>query len=106
MLFAGAHHDFFLNALAQGKVDQVVHILRIKHLGELLLLYKLKRNLRRLEIKFPQRRSLFIHLYPNGKIHVSDTCVQNYLEQAQNLLPASTGRSNPATGRKNTDARP
>ena len=24
-LFAGAHHDFFLNALAQRKVDQVVH---------------------------------------------------------------------------------
>ena len=24
-LFAGVHHDFFLNALAQRKVDQVVH---------------------------------------------------------------------------------
>ena len=71
------HHDFFLNALAQGKVHQVVHILRIKHLGELLLLYKLKGNLRRLEIiqkflywlkalcvprliKFPQRALRFV----------------------------------------------
>ena len=24
-VFTGAHHDFFLNALAQRKVDQVVH---------------------------------------------------------------------------------
>ena len=28
-IFAGTHHDLFLNALAQRKVDQVVHILWI-----------------------------------------------------------------------------
>ena len=78
--------SFFLNALAQRKVDQVVHILRIKYLGELSFVHKLKRNFHRLKVKFLQRRCLLICLYPNGKVHVGHACIQYRLEQAQNLL--------------------
>ena len=85
-VLAGAHHDLLLNALAQGKVDQVVHALRIQDLRKLLLIYKLERNLHWLEVKFLQRWSLLIRLHSNRKVHVCDACVQNRLEQAQNLL--------------------
>ena len=85
-VFAGAHHDLFLNTLAQRKVDQVVHTFQIQNLCELLFFHELKRNLHRLEVKFLQRRRLFICLHSNRKVHVCDTCVQNCLEQAQNLL--------------------
>ena len=85
-VFAGAHHDLFLNTLAQRKVDQVVHTLWIKHLGELLFTHKLKRNLHRLEVKFLQRRSLLIRLHPHRKVNIGNTCVQYRLKQAQDLL--------------------
>ena len=65
----------------------ILAVTRNADISELFLLYKLERNLHWLEIKFLQRRSLFIRLHPHGKIHVSDTCVQHRLEQAQNLLP-------------------
>ena len=85
-VFASAHHDLFLDALAQRKIDQIVHALRIQDLRKLLLIYKLERNLHWLEVKFLQRWSLLIRLHSNRKVHVGDTCVQNCLEQAQNLL--------------------
>ena len=74
-VFTGAHHDLFLNALAQGKVDQVVHTFRIKYLRKLLFTHKLKRNLHRLEVKFLQGRSLFIRLHPHGKVDIGNACV-------------------------------
>ena len=85
-VLAGAHRNPLLDTFPQGKGDQIIHALRIKHLSELFLLYKLERNLHRLEVEFLQRWSLFIRLLPNGKADICDACVQNRLKQAQNLL--------------------
>ena len=74
-VLAGAHRNPLPDALAQRKVDQIIHTLRIKHFGELLFFHELKRNLHRLEVKFLQGRSLFIRLHPHGKVDIGNACV-------------------------------
>ena len=41
-VFAGAHRNSLLDTFPQGKVDQIIHTLRIKHFGELLFFQELK----------------------------------------------------------------